>query len=98
MKLLARMFAASVLVCAVSIHARAAEPITIGLVDEMTGPQAKSTDPEAMRHALLATRGLKDVEGTHNFEPNGDSVHGYNVVKNEKGKVVFIQRIDFPAP
>jgi len=24
-------------------------------------------------------------------------VHGYNVVKNEKGKVTFIQRIDFPA-
>jgi branched-chain amino acid transport system substrate-binding protein len=58
---------------------------------------AKSTDPEAMRQALLATRGLKSVEGTHNFEPNGDSVHGYNVVKNEKGKTVFIQRIDFPA-
>jgi branched-chain amino acid transport system substrate-binding protein len=59
---------------------------------------AKSTDPEAMRTALLATRGLKDVEGTHNFEPNGDSVHGYNVVRNEKGKITFIQRIDFPPP
>jgi len=59
---------------------------------------AKSTDPDTMRQALLATRGLRSVEGTHNFEPNGDSVHGYNVVKNEKGKIVFIQRIDFPAP
>jgi branched-chain amino acid transport system substrate-binding protein len=57
---------------------------------------AKSTDAEAMRKALLATRGFKGVEGTYNFEPNGDAVHGYNVVKNEKGKIVFIQRIDFP--
>jgi len=59
---------------------------------------ARSTDPEAMRKALLATRGLRDIEGTHDFEANGDSVHGYNVVRNEKGKIVFIQRIDFPAP
>jgi branched-chain amino acid transport system substrate-binding protein len=57
---------------------------------------AKSTDAEAMRKALLATRGFKGVEGTYNFEPNGDAVHGYNVVKNEKGKITFIQRIDFP--
>ena len=57
---------------------------------------AKSTDHEAMRKALLATRGFKGVEGTYDFEPNGDAVHGYNVVKNEKGKIVFIQRIDFP--
>ena len=57
---------------------------------------AKSTEPEAMRKALLATRGFKGVEGTYDFEPNGDAVHGYNVVKNEKGKIVFIQRIDFP--
>jgi len=57
---------------------------------------AKSTEPEAMRKALLATRGFKGVEGTYDFEPNGDAVHGYNVVKNDKGKIVFIQRIDFP--
>jgi branched-chain amino acid transport system substrate-binding protein len=58
---------------------------------------AKSTDAEAMRKALLATRGFKGVEGTYDFEPNGDAVHGYNVVKNDKGKIVFIQRIDFPV-
>ena len=57
---------------------------------------AKSSDAEAMRKALLATRGLKGIEGTYDFEPNGDAVHGYNVVKNEKGKITFIQRIDFP--
>ena len=58
---------------------------------------AKSTEPNAMRQALLNTRGLKGVEGTYNFEPNGDAVHGYNIVQNDKGKVRFIQRIDFPA-
>lgn len=58
---------------------------------------AKSSDAEAMRKALLATRGLKGIEGTYDFEPNGDAVHGYNVVKNEKGKIVFIERIDFPV-
>ena len=58
---------------------------------------AKSSDAEAMRKALLATRGLKGIEGTYDFEPNGDAVHGYNVAKNEKGKIVFIERIDFPV-
>ena len=58
---------------------------------------AKSSDAEAMRKALLATRGLKGIEGTYDFEPNGDAVHGYNVVKNEKGKIVFVERIDFPV-
>jgi branched-chain amino acid transport system substrate-binding protein len=59
--------------------------------------KAKSTDPEAMRQALLSTRGLKGVEGIYDFEPNGDAVHGYNVVRNEKGKIIFIQRVDFPV-
>jgi branched-chain amino acid transport system substrate-binding protein len=59
--------------------------------------KAKSTDPEAMRQALLSTRGLRGVEGIYDFEPNGDAVHGYNVVRNEKGKIVFIQRVDFPS-
>jgi branched-chain amino acid transport system substrate-binding protein len=57
--------------------------------------KAKSTDPEAVRNAMLSIRGLKGVEGTYNFEPNGDGVHGYNVVRNEKGKIVFIKHIEF---
>ena len=57
---------------------------------------AKSTDAEAMRKALLARAASRASKGTYDFEPNGDAVHGYNVVKNEKGKIVFIQRIDFP--
>jgi branched-chain amino acid transport system substrate-binding protein len=57
--------------------------------------KARSTDPEAIRAALLSTKGLKGVEGTYNFDPNGDGVHGYNVVRNEKGKVAFIKHIEF---
>jgi branched-chain amino acid transport system substrate-binding protein len=56
---------------------------------------AKSANPEAIRNALLSTRGLKGVEGTYNFEPNGDGVHGYNVVRNDKGKITFIKHIEF---
>ena len=57
--------------------------------------KAKSTDAEAIRAALLATKGLKGVEGTYNFDPNGDGVHGYNVVRNVNGKVSFIKHIEF---
>jgi branched-chain amino acid transport system substrate-binding protein len=57
--------------------------------------KAKSTEPDAIRNALLSTRGLKGVEGTYNFDPNGDGVHGYNVVRNEKGKVAFIKHVEF---
>ena len=59
--------------------------------------KVKSTDAEAMRQALLSTHGLQGVEGTYDFEPNGDAVHGYNVVRNERGKIVFLRRIDFPV-
>ena len=37
----------------------------------------------------------KGVEGTYNFDPNGDGVHGYNVVRNVNGKVSFIKHIEF---
>ena len=57
--------------------------------------KARSTEPDAIRNALLSTRGLKGVEGTYNFDQNGDGVHGYNVVRNEKGKVAFIKHVEF---
>jgi branched-chain amino acid transport system substrate-binding protein len=57
--------------------------------------KAKSTGPDAIRNALLSTKGLKGVEGTYDFDPNGDGVHGYNVLKNEGGKVTFLKRVDF---
>jgi len=58
---------------------------------------AKSTEPEAVRKAILAIKGYKGLEGTYEFDARGDGVHGYSVVKNEGGKVVFIKRVDFPV-
>jgi branched-chain amino acid transport system substrate-binding protein len=58
---------------------------------------AKSTEPEAVRKAILAIKGYKGLEGTYEFDARGDGIHGYNVVKNEGGKIVFIKRVDFPV-
>jgi len=58
---------------------------------------AKSTEPEAVRNAILAIKGYKGLEGTYEFDRNGDGLHGYSVVRNEGGKVVFIKRVDFPV-
>ena len=57
--------------------------------------RAKSTKPDDIRKEILAIRGFKGVEGTYNFEKNGDGLHGYNIVKNEKGKIVFIKHSAF---
>jgi branched-chain amino acid transport system substrate-binding protein len=54
-----------------------------------------STKPDAIRAAVLNVKGYKGVEGTYNFAPNGDGLHGYNIVKNEKGKLVFVKTISF---
>jgi branched-chain amino acid transport system substrate-binding protein len=58
---------------------------------------ANSTESEAVRKAILAIKGYKGLEGTYDFDARGDGVHGYNVVKNEGGKIVFINRVDFPV-
>ena len=58
---------------------------------------ANSTEPEAIRKAILAIKGYRGLEGTYEFDARGDGVHGYNVVKNEDGKIVFIKRVDFPV-
>jgi branched-chain amino acid transport system substrate-binding protein len=58
---------------------------------------AKSTEPEAVRKAILAIKAYKGLEGTYDFDARGDGVHGYNVVKNEGGKIVFIKRVEFPV-
>jgi branched-chain amino acid transport system substrate-binding protein len=58
---------------------------------------AKSTEPEAVRKALAGIRGHVGTEGIYNFDESGEGVRGYNVVKNDKGKVVFIKRVDFPV-
>jgi branched-chain amino acid transport system substrate-binding protein len=58
---------------------------------------ANSTEPEAVRKAILAIKGYKGLEGTYEYDARGDGLHGYNVVKNEGGRVVFIKRVDFPV-
>ena len=50
---------------------------------------------EAIRDALLATQGVQGAEGMYRFDQNGDGLHGYNVVRNDKGNIVFDRRIDF---
>jgi branched-chain amino acid transport system substrate-binding protein len=59
--------------------------------------KAKNTEPEAIRKAIISTCGYKGVEGTYCFDENGDGLRGYNIVRNEDGKVVFIKHIDNPS-
>jgi branched-chain amino acid transport system substrate-binding protein len=56
---------------------------------------AKSTEPEAIRKSILGLKSWKGVEGEYNFDENGDGLRGYNVVKNDAGKVTFIKHIQF---
>ena len=56
---------------------------------------AKTTDPKAVREAILAIKGHAGAEGEYNFDANGDGLHGYNVVRNEKGTIVFDKHIEF---
>lgn len=56
---------------------------------------AGGTKPEAIRKALLAVKGYRGAEGTYVFDERGDGLHGYNVVKNDGGKIVFVKTIAF---
>jgi branched-chain amino acid transport system substrate-binding protein len=56
---------------------------------------AGSTDPAKMREAILAIKKMPGAEGEYNFDANGDGLHGYNIVKNEKGNIVFDKHIEF---
>lgn len=56
---------------------------------------AKSLEPDKLRQAILAVQGYQGAEGTYNFDQNGDGLHGYNVVKNNDGTIVFDKHIDF---
>ena len=57
--------------------------------------KAGSTDPGKIREAILAVKKYAGAEGEYNFDQNGDGLHGYNVVKNEKGTIVYDKHIDF---
>ncbi|MBV9287304.1 MAG: ABC transporter substrate-binding protein [Hyphomicrobiales bacterium] len=56
---------------------------------------AGSTDPEAVRNALLNTHDLKAVTGTLNFDANGDGMRGINICRNDHGRLVFMKRFEF---
>ena len=56
---------------------------------------AKSLEPQKIREAILSVKGYPGAEGTYNFDQNGDGLRGYNIVKNDNGKIVFIKHIDF---
>jgi branched-chain amino acid transport system substrate-binding protein len=57
--------------------------------------KAGSTDPAKIREAILTTKKFPGAEGEYNFDQNGDGLHGYNIVKNEKGNIVFDKHIEF---
>src|SRR5271168_1717052 len=57
--------------------------------------KAGTTDPGKIREAILALKKFPGAEGEYNFDSNGDGLHGYNVVRNEKGTIVFDKHIEF---
>jgi branched-chain amino acid transport system substrate-binding protein len=57
--------------------------------------KAGSTDASKIREAILATKKFPGAEGEYNFDQNGDGLHGYNVVRNDKGSIVFDKHIEF---
>jgi branched-chain amino acid transport system substrate-binding protein len=57
--------------------------------------RAGSTDPTKIREAILSLKKFPGAEGEYNFDQNGDGLHGYNVVRNEKGTIVYDKHIDF---
>ena len=57
--------------------------------------KAGSTDPAKIREAILATQKFPGAEGEYKFDQNGDGLHGYNIVKNEKGTITFDKHIEF---
>ena len=56
--------------------------------------KAGKTDPTAIREAILSIRKHPGAEGEYNFDTNGDGLHGYNIVRNEKGTIVFDKHIE----
>jgi branched-chain amino acid transport system substrate-binding protein len=57
--------------------------------------KAGSIDPVKIREAILSLKKFPGAEGEYNFDQNGDGLHGYNVVRNEKGTIVYDKHIEF---
>ena len=53
------------------------------------------TSGPAIQSGIRAVKDYKGVEGTYNFDNNGDGLHGYSVVKITDGKVHLIKYDDF---
>ena len=77
---------------------RAPGPTTRSTSSAMAIGNAKSTEPEAIRTAILGIQGYKGAEGEYDFDQNGDGLHGYSVVQNQGGKIDFIKYVEFPKP
>jgi len=56
---------------------------------------AGSTNPEAIRREILATHGLRGVNGTLSFGGNGDGMRGLDIVRNDNGRTAFVRRVEF---
>ncbi len=59
--------------------------------------KAGSTEPDKIRDAILSTKGYMGAEGEYNFDQNGDGLHGYNIIRNDKGTIVFDKHIEFES-
>ena len=57
--------------------------------------KAGTTDPLKVREAIVSIKKFPGAEGEYNFDDKGDGLHGYNIVKNEKGNIVFEKHIEF---
>ncbi len=56
---------------------------------------ANSIKPEDIQNAIHKIKGHRGAEGVFNYDEKGDGLHGYNVIKNEGGKIAFVKTIDF---
>ena len=57
--------------------------------------KAGSTDAAKIREAILGHQEVPGCRGRIQFRPEGDGLHGYNIVKNKKGNIVFDKHIEF---
>ena len=58
---------------------------------------AKSTEPEKIRAAILAIKKDAGTEGEYNFDQFGDGLHGYNIIIiiNNNDKIEYQEHIEF---
>ena len=54
-------------------------------------------DRVKIREAILALKGYQGVMGTFSFTPNGDGLHGVNIVQIEKGKPKLLKFVSVEA-